>query len=1416
MWGESMGRMAKASGALLSIMLVVSAPCAVKVSKTGAHQWTLESSAVRVTFDGQRACFEVVDKRCGQRWEARGVRGSVPSTEWTVGPAAAELSLDGVIGEKEWTGARIDLTGAGNLTWGKDRPAASDFSGQVFAGYRSEGLLLAVRVRDDQVNFPQTSEQEWWEWDSVEFWLGSQQYAAIPAPPGGVVVAMGHGQVEGAKVASRLVEGGYEVEVLLPWPGGKPPGANPVPFALGLNDADEPGRRESQLYFPASWQHSVPESFARTKFAAEAAAPAVSAEQETLVRDITELPTRDGLSMIVPALALGGAGKLWDAKVTLRIEGESELVVTVDREPRDAPTQHFSVLSPLGQAQPAEIYEAAYCNGIAVPDDDRAFLGAWWWVSGGADMPWVGYGTPTGPAYVVLAETPDGAFFRVEALSEDQRLVPRVYFAPLKGKFARPRVFRYAFFERGGFVAICKWYREWARKTGLLVTAAQKMRRRPQLERIKGAPDFWGIDPSICEDLRRHGVRHAIVNDGWPAEAMEKVKALGYLVSRYDNYEDMLEGPREEYGKGKMPDDVVLNADGSRMTAWRSWDGKIQWMKRCSVLYEETARLQIPRDLAEHPYNARFIDVTTACGLRECYDPAHPCDYTEDREARQRLARYVSEELGLVLGGEHGQWWGVPYYDYWEGMQSGGFYSWPAGYVGESLPEKREDIGERYWRYGVGHQRRVPLWQLVFGDCVLSTWYWGDSTGHLYKVAPDLDDRKDCFNLLYGTVPLFWTNQPFSFRWSDPDLRLRLLQSYYVTCPVQEQTGWSEMMDYRFVTADRTVHESRFANGIKVLVNFGEQAYLAQAGRRRYELPQYGFLVTGPNVLAYRAVAEGRTVTFVKTPTAVYADAAGKTYDFGPVKTDGRVAVEVVAAGEVRVIPLTGTTLQLRPADMPGGQASGGVRVYAEDEEMAPAELVEGNFSVKGVTWPKELKFGRVLWGPRLGRPDLAIGRVEIKPAKVLQGGKVAVKIELRNHGNVSTGRAVVALYLGQQEKQAELGRKRTDIGPGGVAFLSFDVATTDFDGRHRLVAVADPENSLSEINERNNRGWAGVEVVANPQRWPYKTRLEVAAPAYSHLGYGAETEFDLGICGAPAEVALDPQAVRVVRVEGGQPTSQVLAQFEPADGFDGRANRRGVLVFVDDFLAGRTHEYLVLVGTSKQRTRTATGVWYDAKSRTVRTGAYELSFEARGRPVQWRNLLAKAGKKTMAAHLCASDGAFGWSAENGPTGEVRVAHTGPARIVIEVTRTLDGGFEYRKVFRFYPAYFVVDGEFNKAPAVWSRAGVPGVCQYADSAGNRAVIDGKGDAEDVMGRAPDIKWYACFNEEWASSALSLGAPCNICFWDAGLADVGFTSGETKGLRAVYVAHEGQTSPEFAEKDYMAHAEPLKIGVGEAR
>ena len=99
---------------------------------------------------------------------------------------------------------------------------------------------------------------------------------------------------------------------------------------------------------------------------------------------------------------------------------------------------------------------------------------------------------------------------------------------------------------------------------------------------------------------------------------------------------------------------------------------------------------------------------------------------------------------------------------------------------------------------------RLPLWELVYHDCVVAQWYWGDYNNKL----PALWDRRDLFNALYGTPPMFMFNRK---QWeSQHD---RFVQSYRTATPVARATGYAEMLSHRWLTDDHAVQETRFANG---------------------------------------------------------------------------------------------------------------------------------------------------------------------------------------------------------------------------------------------------------------------------------------------------------------------------------------------------------------------------------------------------------------------------------------------------------------------------------------------------------------------------------------------------------------------------------------------------------------------------
>ena len=55
--------------------------------------------------------------------------------------------------------------------------------------------------------------------------------------------------------------------------------------------------------------------------------------------------------------------------------------------------------------------------------------------------------------------------------------------------------------------------------------------------------------------------------------------------------------------------------------------------------------------------------------------------------------------------------------------------------------------------------------------------------------------------------------------------RARFVQSYKDVCTVARAVGYADMTDHRFLTKDRSVQQTHFANGVTITVNFGEGAF---------------------------------------------------------------------------------------------------------------------------------------------------------------------------------------------------------------------------------------------------------------------------------------------------------------------------------------------------------------------------------------------------------------------------------------------------------------------------------------------------------------------------------------------------------------------------------------------------------------
>jgi hypothetical protein len=567
-------------------------------------------------------------------------------------------------------------------------------------------------------------------------------------------------------------------------------------------------------------------------------------------------------------------------------DAAADLLVEADMQDRHAKVGRAPFLEPfLLDSNDGVLVVADYCNGHLYPLDANPFPCR----SGSAsrlDMPWVGVcDMAKGDGYSIIVETSDDAFIECNPYSVGDRKLaaPRIGWVASKGEFSYPRRLIYHFSDRGGYVALAKRYRDYAQEHGLLVCLEEKAKKNPNLKRLFGAPDVWGWGGrdglKAIRAAKAAGVTKMLAHGRFSPADLKAINELGYLTSEYDNYTDVLPIPS---GKGldsnhdRIPESVVLKADGQRMTAWLTLD-KQQYMKRCPALWVATAQQVIPKVLKTHPFLGRFIDVTTAEELYECFDPKHPLAHADKRACGVALLEYVRSQ-GLVVGGEHGIWWAVPQVDYIEGMMSGSHYSWLAGHLIHPKAKDEEAAypgGHKlgpwsdYARWGIGHEGRVPLWELVFHDCVVSTWYWGDSNDWLLQAAPEVTAKKDAFNILYGTIPLLWTTKDSSWQ-SARDVFLR---TYRNTCKLHEAIAGTQMLSHEFVSPDRALQRTRFSDGTEVFVNFGPEPRTVQLAGRSQRLPENGFAVKGPKIEQSLELIDGKAVTSIRTADYSFTDA---------------------------------------------------------------------------------------------------------------------------------------------------------------------------------------------------------------------------------------------------------------------------------------------------------------------------------------------------------------------------------------------------------------------------------------------------------------------------------------------------------------------------------------------------------------
>ncbi|KAH0790379.1 Carbohydrate binding domain-containing protein [Histomonas meleagridis] len=385
-------------------------------------------------------------------------------------------------------------------------------------------------------------------------------------------------------------------------------------------------------------------------------------------------------------------------------------------------------------------------------------------------------------------------------------------------------------FLQGNHVAMAKRYRKIAQDKGLVVPFTEKVKQNPNIDKLIGSAlmnfrDRWNISRiSLYDQLYDLGFDH-ILDFGSVRENLGTVlENYSYvLINVYDSYQNT--GNREFCDKGWIdwnanwpyayPNDIIIDSSGKMETLdnvanLSNSPQRIDVYAICDKTYLKYAKSDYEKQFSNNEYHfeSRYIDGSTATLFFECYHHDHPMVRSEVKQNRNELLRYFREnEHGkLVIGSEEGRDFAVPYCDYFLGLMGNAMFA----------------TTEEQYQRSVNEIYNVPLFELVYHDCVISYYSTGDSNPKILTTW----DKKDLFNRLYGTPPTYTITQNAFETYKD-----KLKNSYQIAEVVSKMTAYQEMTDHIYLTDDLKVQQTVFSNGVRVTVNFGSSTYTTENGQ---------------------------------------------------------------------------------------------------------------------------------------------------------------------------------------------------------------------------------------------------------------------------------------------------------------------------------------------------------------------------------------------------------------------------------------------------------------------------------------------------------------------------------------------------------------------------------------------------------
>lgn len=356
-------------------------------------------------------------------------------------------------------------------------------------------------------------------------------------------------------------------------------------------------------------------------------------------------------------------------------------------------------------------------------------------------------------------------------------------------------------------------------------------------EALTDGPERWGSSLSrrTFEQLQAAGLSRLWIGLGegwegglWHPEAVREAVAQGYLLAPYDAYETALsarENPdwTTAHLGSRANRECAIVLSGGRFKSGFQQSGHYTDPRCVRPLLE--ARIKAVQARAN--FNSWFLDAYATGMLFDSYRPGAPLTQAQNAEGNIDASRWVNETLKLPTGSEDGNATTAQGVVFAHGMQTP-VIGWgdpdmskhpnSPYFLGRWFPNEQPQVffknvplKEPYRTVHFAPQTRLPLYQAVFHGSVITSHHWLFDSLKLSNVRVE----NELAQLLYNVPPLFH----LSAETLKQRLPLMARQDAFFR-PLHERLATQAMIDFRWLSEDRLVQQTTFADGTRLVANF--------------------------------------------------------------------------------------------------------------------------------------------------------------------------------------------------------------------------------------------------------------------------------------------------------------------------------------------------------------------------------------------------------------------------------------------------------------------------------------------------------------------------------------------------------------------------------------------------------------------